>query len=120
MDFDHSPEVTALKARLEAFMDRHIYASEPRFLQETADLGPWKVVPIVETLKAEAKAAGLWNLFLPDSILGAGLNNVDYAPLCEVMGRSHLAPEVLTARRRTPATWRCWCATARRRSRSAG
>jgi acyl-CoA dehydrogenase len=94
MDFDHSPKVTALKARLEAFMDQHIYPNEARFLQETAELGPWKVMPVVETLKAAAKAAGLWNLFLPDSTHGAGLNNVEYAPLCEIMGRSHLAPEV--------------------------
>src|ERR1700757_1247572 len=94
MDFDHSPKVTAFKARLEAFMDQHIYPNEARFLQEAAELGPWKGAPVVETLKAEARAAGLWNLFLPDSTLGAGLNNVEYAPLCEVMGRSHLAPEV--------------------------
>jgi acyl-CoA dehydrogenase len=94
MDFDHTPQVKALKARLEAFMDQHIYPNEARFLQEATELGPWKVSPILEALKGEAKVAGLWNLFLPDSSLGAGLNNVDYAPLCEVMGRSHLAPEV--------------------------
>jgi acyl-CoA dehydrogenase len=94
MDFDHSPKVKALRARLETFMDQHIYPNEARFLQEAAELGPWKVAPVLETLKAEAEAAGLWNLFLPDSSEGAGLNNVEYAPLCEVMGRSHLAPEV--------------------------
>jgi acyl-CoA dehydrogenase len=94
MDFDHSPKVKALRARLETFMDQHIYPNEARFLQEAAELGPWKVAPVLESLKAEAKAAGLWNLFLPDSSEGAGLNNVEYAPLCEVMGRSHLAPEV--------------------------
>jgi acyl-CoA dehydrogenase len=94
MDFDHSPKVKALRARLETFMDQHIYPNEPRFLEEAAEVGPWRVAPVLETLKAEAKAADLWNLFLPDSSQGAGLSNVEYAPLCEVMGRSHLAPEV--------------------------
>lgn len=94
MEFQHAPATLDLKARLEAFMAEHIYPSEARYYAETAELGPWKVQPVVEELKVKAKADGLWNLFLPESEHGAGLSNLDYAPLCEVMGRSHLAPEV--------------------------
>src|SRR5690606_33873403 len=72
----------------------HIYPNEARFYRESEDLGPWAVHPVVEELKIKARAAGLWNLFLPGSEHGAGLSNRDYAPLCEIMGRTHLAPEV--------------------------
>src|SRR4051812_17927299 len=89
-----SPRVQDLKARLETFMDEHIYPNEERFYRETNECGPWGVQPVVEELKPVAKARGLWNLFLPHSELGAGLSNLEYAPLCEIMGRSHLAPEV--------------------------
>jgi acyl-CoA dehydrogenase len=75
-------------------MDQHIHPNEARHYREAEELGPWKVYPVVEELKPKARAAGLWNLFLPDSEHGAGLSNLDYAPLCEIMGRSHLAPEV--------------------------
>jgi acyl-CoA dehydrogenase len=75
-------------------MDEHIYPNERRFYGEAESLGPWAVYPVVEKLKQKARAAGLWNLFLPESPHGAGLTNFDYASLCEVMGRSHLAPEV--------------------------
>jgi acyl-CoA dehydrogenase len=94
MSFDPSEKVLALKHRLEAFMDRHVYPNEERFYREAEELGPWKVYPVVEELKPLARAEGLWNLFLPSSEHGAGLTNLEYAPLCEVMGRSHLAPEV--------------------------
>jgi acyl-CoA dehydrogenase len=80
--------------RLLAFMDEHIYPNEKRYYSEAETLGPWKVYPVVEELKPLARAAGLWNMFLPHSKHGAGLSNLDYAPLCEIMGRSHLAPEV--------------------------
>jgi acyl-CoA dehydrogenase len=83
-----------LEARLLDFMEEHIYPNEARFYRESEDLGPWKVQPVVEELKVKARAADLWNLFLPESEHGAGLTNLEYAPLCEVMGRSHLAPEV--------------------------
>ena len=89
-----SPRVQDLKARLETFMDEHVYPNEERFYRETNECGPWGVQPVVEELKPLAKAQGLWNLFLPHSELGAGLSNLEYAPLCEVMGRSHLAPEI--------------------------
>ena len=89
-----SPRASALKSRLESFMDQHIYPNEARFYRESEDCGPWAVQPVVEELKAKAKAEGLWNLFSPDAAHGAGLTNLEYAPLCEIMGRAHLAPEV--------------------------
>ena len=89
-----SPRVQDLKARLEAFMDEHVYPNEERFYRETNEYGPWGVQPVVEELKPLAKSRHLWNLFLPHSDRGAGLSNLEYAPLCEVMGRSHLAPEI--------------------------
>src|SRR5665811_626799 len=91
---DLSPSVRDLRNRLLRFMDEHIYPSEAQFYKESEELGPWKVQPIVEQLKIRGRASGLWNLFLPDSEHGAGLSNLEYAPLCEIMGRSHLAPEV--------------------------
>ncbi|MGZ4740793.1 MAG: acyl-CoA dehydrogenase, partial [Ilumatobacteraceae bacterium] len=94
MDFDPSAQTVELVERLESFMDAHVYPNEARFFRESMELGPWAVWPVVEELKSLAREAGLWNLFLPKSELGAGLTNVEYAPLCEVMGRSHLAPEV--------------------------
>lgn len=94
MHFEIRPETAALRARLEAFMDEHIYPNEAAFFEQAMELGPWRAWPVVEELKPKARAAGLWNLFLPDRAHGAGLSNLDYAPLCEVMGRSFLAPEV--------------------------
>ncbi|VTU39927.1 acyl-CoA dehydrogenase family protein [Variovorax sp. PBL-E5] len=92
--FDFSPKVQDLQKRLAAFMEEHIYPNEKRYYKETEALGPWKVAPVLDELKPKARAAGLWNLFLPASEHGAGLSNFEYAPLCEIMGRSHLAPEV--------------------------
>ena len=94
MPFDLTPRTRALKDRLEAFMDAHVYPNEARYYEEAERLGPWAVYPVVEELKPLARGEGLWNLFLPDSERGAGLSNLEYASLCEVMGRSHLAPEV--------------------------
>jgi acyl-CoA dehydrogenase len=91
---EKSSKVVDLEARLLDFMEEHIYPNEDRFYRETEDLGPWAVQPVVEELKLKAKAAGLWNLFLPESERGAGLSNLEYAPLCEIMGRTHMAPEV--------------------------
>ena len=75
-------------------MDRHIYPNEDLYHRQIAEGNRWKPVPVIEELKPVARAAGLWNLFLPDSAAGAGLSNLEYAPLCEIMGRSPLAPEV--------------------------
>jgi len=94
MPFDPSPKVQQLQQRLAAFMDEHIYPNEQRHVEQAELLGPWKVHPVVEELKPKARASGLWNLFLPESAHGAGLTNLEYAPLCEIMGRSFLAPEV--------------------------
>ncbi len=94
MDLTPSQRTRDLQRRLEAFMAELIYPNEARYYREAAELGPWQVYPVVEELKPKARAAGLWNLFLPESDRGAGLTNLEYAPLCEVMGRSHLAPEV--------------------------
>src|SRR5437867_12135034 len=94
MAFDPYPKVQDLQRRLTAFMEEHIYPNEKRHVEEAESLGPWKVLPLVEELKPKARAQGLWNLFLPESEHGAGLTNLEYAPLCEIMGRSLLAPEV--------------------------
>ncbi len=97
MDFDYSPKVKDLQKRLNAFMDQHIYPNEDAFHAEVeanrAKGNPWVPTKIMEQLKDKARAAGLWNLFLPQSERGAGLTNLEYAPLCEIMGRSHIAPE---------------------------
>ncbi len=92
--FTFSAEVQALQARLRGFMETHIYPNETRYYREAEALGPWKVAPVLEELKPLAREAGLWNLFLPRAEDGTGLTNFEYAPLCEIMGRSHLAPEV--------------------------
>src|SRR5246127_5473650 len=93
MNFEYSNKVKELQNRLSAFMDEHIYPNEGRFYQEIAS-DRWTPPPVIEELKPKARAAGLWNLFLPESEFGAGLTNLEYAPLCEIMGRSFMAPEV--------------------------
>ena len=94
MLFEFPPHVRELEARLRAFMDEHIYPNEKRYHQQIAVDDRWQPTAIIEELKPKARAAGLWNLFLPDKEYGAGLSNFEYAPLCEIMGRSPLAPEV--------------------------
>ena len=93
MNFEFSDKVKGLERRLHAFLDEHIYPNEQRFHDEIGQ-NRWLPTRIVEELKPKARAAGLWNLFLPESEHGAGLTNLEYAPLCEIMGRSHMAPEV--------------------------
>jgi len=94
MNFDYSPKVRDLQQRLSAFMDAHVYPNEQRFHDEVAHGDRWEPTRVVEELKALARQAGLWNLFLPASRHGAGLTNLEYAPLCEIMGRVPWAPEV--------------------------
>jgi acyl-CoA dehydrogenase len=93
MDFDFSARTRDLQQRLQAFMDEHVYPHERRFEEELARQR-WLPTRIVEELKPKARAAGLWNLFLPNDAGGAGLSNLEYAPLCEIMGRSVMAPEI--------------------------
>ncbi len=93
MNFDYTDKVKSLQQRLRAFMDEHIYPNEKRYYQEIEN-ARWAPTKIIEELKPKARAAGLWNLFLPDDENGAGLTNLEYAPLCEIMGHSILAPEV--------------------------
>jgi acyl-CoA dehydrogenase len=94
MEFEFSHKVKDLQKRLAAFMEEHIYPNEAKYKEHSAGPNRWQPVPVIEELKPEARAAGLWNLFLPASEHGAGLSNLEYAPLCEIMGRSPFAPEV--------------------------
>jgi acyl-CoA dehydrogenase len=95
MDFDFSPKTERLQAQLQSFMDREVYPAEKVFERQLNEQpSRWQIPPIMEELKRKAKAEGLWNLFLPESELGAGLTNLEYAPLCEIMGRSAIAPEI--------------------------
>jgi acyl-CoA dehydrogenase len=93
MDFTFSGKVKDLQGRLQAFMDEFIYPNEQRFYDEI-ERNRWSPTRVIEELKPKARAAGLWNLFLPDDANGARLTNLEYAPLCEIMGRSMMAPEV--------------------------
>jgi len=93
MDFEYSDKTKSLLERLNAFMDEHVYPNERRYHEEV-EADRWGHPPVLEELKAKAKAAGLWNLFLPDSAHGAGLTNTEYAPLCEVMGRVHFSSQI--------------------------
>lgn len=94
MNFELSDKVKDLQARVTTFMEEEVYPNEKTF-REQLDAGEsrWEHPPIVEELKAKAKKQGLWNLFLPESELGMGLTNMEYAPLCEIMGRSPIGPE---------------------------
>jgi acyl-CoA dehydrogenase len=94
MDFDYSPKVQELRARLQQFMDEHVVPNELRYDTEVSEGDRWQPTRVVEELKERAKAAGLWNLFLPESERGAGLTNTEYAPLCEIMGSVLWAAEV--------------------------
>ena len=98
MNFDYTPKVQELRQKLTSFFDEHIYPNERVFNSEVtanrANGNAWIPTELIETLKEKARDAGLWNLFLPASERGAGLSNLEYAPLCEIMGRVPWAPEV--------------------------
>jgi acyl-CoA dehydrogenase len=94
LSFDPSPKTAALIERLTRFMQAHVYPNETRFARQVATGDRWQPVQLMEELKAQARGAALWNLFLPESDRGAGLTNLEYAPLCEIMGRIWWAPEV--------------------------
>jgi acyl-CoA dehydrogenase len=95
MDFSYSQKVEGYRARLSAFMDEVVYPNERSFFEQLeAGADRWQVPPVMEEMKARAQEAELWNLFLPEGDYGAGLSNLEYAPLCEIMGRSPIGPEV--------------------------
>jgi acyl-CoA dehydrogenase len=95
MDFEYSARTRMYMEQLNEFMQKHVYPNEQTFHDQlNAQSTRWQVPPIMEELKARARERGLWNLFLPESEHGAGLANLEYAPLCEIMGRSPIAPEV--------------------------
>ena len=97
MDFQHSESAQKVMAQVQRFLNERILPNEQTYLDQlvgTEDWREWKIPPIMEELKAEAKELGLWNLFLPDEEYGAGLDNRDYAPIAEITGRSFIAPEV--------------------------
>jgi acyl-CoA dehydrogenase len=93
MPYEPTEKTKLLSAKLSNFMQEHIYPNESRYHDEIAK-NRWQPTRIIEELKPKARAAGLWNLFLPNDSQGAGLTNLEYAPLCEIMGRSEMAPEV--------------------------
>src|SRR5580700_5456804 len=93
MDFEFGKKIEDLQRRLQAFMGEYIYPNEQHF-QDEIERHRWSPTAVMEDLKPKARAAGLWNLFLPEDERGAGLTNLEYAPLCEIMGRSVMAPEV--------------------------
>ena len=93
MQFEYTEKVKDLQRRLEAFMDEDVYPNEQKYYDQIEE-NRWEPAPIIEELKPKARAAGLWNLFLPESEYGAGLTNLEYAPLCEIMGRVAMAAEI--------------------------
>jgi alkylation response protein AidB-like acyl-CoA dehydrogenase len=94
MIIEFSERAKELQTRVKAFMDEYVYPNEQTFLDQIEEGDRWEPVSIVEELKVKARDEGLWNLFLPESEYGVGLTNYEYAPLCEIMGRSPMAPEV--------------------------
>jgi acyl-CoA dehydrogenase len=120
VNFDYTPKVQELRRKLTAFMDEHVYPNEPKFHEHTRSAKRWEVVPIIEELKPKARAAGLWNLWRPKTH-GGELTNLEYAPLCEIMGRVEWAPEVFNCsapdtgnmetllKYGTPAQIKQWC-----------
>src|SRR3954466_6202469 len=97
MQFEHTGRVQSFIAQLESFFAEHIYPNEQsvkELVERRLGAARWEAIPIVEQLKPKARAAGLWNLFLPHSDRGAGLSNLEYAPLCEIMGRVAWSSEV--------------------------
>ena len=94
MNFENSEKVKDLQEKITDFMNAYVYEAEDVYKNQVEEGGRWCIPQIMEDLKSKAKAQGLWNLFLPESDLGAGLTNTEYAPLCEIMGRSPIGAEV--------------------------
>ena len=117
---EKSKRSTELHEQLSEFMDQHIYPNEALIKKEIEEGERWQPSEIVEGLKREAQEVGLWNLFLPESDLGAGLTNFEYAPLCEVMGRSPYAPEVSIVPHPIRETWKFYRVTAPQSNKQSG
>ena len=137
MEFEYSEKTKYALSKLEKFMDEHVYPNEETYHRQHESFGAdrWRIPPIIEELKEKAREAGLWNLFLPESQLGAGYTNLEYAPLCEVMGRVGFASEVFNCaapdtgnmevlvalrqrrRRSSAGSRRCWTGRSARPSR---
>lgn len=113
MEFEFSAKVKDLQTRLTAFMEERIYLNEAKYEEHCQGPDRWQPVPMIEELKPKARAAGLWNLFLPASEHGAGLTSLEYAPLCESWAVHPWVRKYSTARRPTPGTWKFWSATDR-------
>ena len=96
MDFEYNEKTQHAMSLLNDFMGKHVHPNEKTYYRQLEGFGAdrWQIPPILEELKEKARAAGLWNLFLPDSERGGGFTNLEYAPLCEVMGSVGFAPEV--------------------------
>jgi acyl-CoA dehydrogenase len=94
MNFEYSDKVKLLQKKLERFMEEYVYPNEQTYFEQIDRGDRWQPTAIIEELKPKARAEGLWNLFLPECEYGAGLTNLEYAPLCEIMGRSAMAPEI--------------------------
>ena len=94
MNFENSQKVKDLQEKITDFMNAYVYDAEDIYKKQVEEGGRWCIPQIMEDLKSKARSEGLWNLFLPDSDLGAGLTNTEYAPLCEIMGRSPIGAEV--------------------------
>jgi alkylation response protein AidB-like acyl-CoA dehydrogenase len=120
MNFDYSSKTQEWIARVKAFLAKHGYPNEARYYRELEACGVWDTPQVVEELKPLAKNEGLWNLFLPASEFGAGLSNLEYAPLAEQMGLLPWASEIFNCSALTPATWKCWRVTAPTSRRSNG
>ena len=119
MHFEFSERAKDFQKRLTAFMEEHIYPNEQRLYDEI-ERKRWLPTRVIEELKPKARAAGLWNLFLPDDEHGAGLSNLEYAPLCEIMGRSPMAPEVFNCSAPDTGNMKCLPVMVRRSRKSAG
>jgi len=125
MDFGHDERTRELCAQLQSFMDSHVYPAEPVYAEQAAkaaaDGDPWRRPAVVAELKAAARERGLWNLFLPGHAGGAGLTNLQYAPLAEITGHSPaLAPEALNCAAPDTGNMEVLASSARRSSRRAG
>ena len=106
MDFNHSDKVLDLMEQLNAFMDEHVYPNEEAYTNHFKNTdNKWVSPPLMQELKNKAKDAGLWNLFLPESERGAGLSNLEYAPLAEIMGRVFFASEVFNCNGSIGSLW---------------